>query len=102
MSNSLSIIRFEIKPIVFMIISAIITTLFLFYIDEGFYSFAWMKQGGAWIVFALFTAAFTSFQFILAYPFQKLLVKKKAFVASMIIAFLPLALIMAILLVLLN
>jgi hypothetical protein len=29
-------------------------TLFLFYIDEGFYSFAWMKQAGAWIVFFIY------------------------------------------------
>lgn len=34
--------------------TASVLTAFLFYIDEGYYSFAWMKSLGAWIVFFIY------------------------------------------------
>lgn len=93
MNNTLQLNHLPSRPLFYMVLSAVICTLFLFYIDEGYYSFAWMKQGGAWIVFGLFICFFTLVQFILAYPFKKLLDKRRAFVASFIIAFFPLCLI---------
>lgn len=38
--------------------------LFLFYIDEGYYNFQWMKQTGNWIVFGLYLAIFSLGQLI--------------------------------------
>lgn len=92
MNYTLQIKSIQSRPIFYMILSALISSLFLFYIDEGYYSFAWMKQRGAWFVFGLFVCILTSVQFVLAYPFQKLLNKRKAFIASIAIALLPLCL----------
>ena len=39
--------------------AAIGLTLFLFFIDEGFYDFRWLSDPGNWIAFAIYvTAAF--------------------------------------------
>lgn len=35
-------------------IASISIVMFLFYLDEGFYNFNWMKEPGAWIVFFLY------------------------------------------------
>jgi hypothetical protein len=35
---------------------AIIFTLFLFYIDEGYYDFRWMKRAGNWVPFVIYVA----------------------------------------------
>jgi len=48
--------------VLFPLLSSIIITLFLFYIDEGLYSFAWMKQAAAWIVFGIYTLIFFTLQ----------------------------------------
>lgn len=42
------------KVIYLSLINAVIIALFLFYIDEGYYNFAWMKSTGNWIVFFLY------------------------------------------------
>jgi len=42
----------------FYLMIATLTTLFLFYIDEGYYSFAWMAEPGAWIIFSFYIAIF--------------------------------------------
>jgi hypothetical protein len=38
------------------LIFAIIFTLFLFYIDEGYYDFRWMQRAGNWIPFVVYVA----------------------------------------------
>lgn len=38
--------------------SSILVTMFLFYIDEGYYSFQWMTSIGAWIVFLIYASVF--------------------------------------------
>ena len=44
-----------------IIISTLLITLFLFYIDEGYYDFRWMKEPGNWLAFVLYiTAIFLS------------------------------------------
>lgn len=37
----------EFKSTSFAVVSSVTVTLFLFYIDEGYYSFAWMKSAVA-------------------------------------------------------
>lgn len=41
---------------------AIIFTFLLFYIDEGYYDFRWMKEWGNWIVFLLYVGVMYVFQ----------------------------------------
>ena len=38
--------------------TSVIVTLFLFYIDEGYYSFQWMLSAGAWIIFLIYVSFF--------------------------------------------
>lgn len=38
--------------------SSVLVTLFLFYIDEGYYSFRWMTNAGAWIIFLIYVSVF--------------------------------------------
>lgn len=40
------------------LLSSILVTLFLFYIDEGYYSFQWMTNAGAWIIFVIYVFVF--------------------------------------------
>lgn len=44
--------------IIMYLSSSVIVTMFLFYIDEGYYSFQWMTSFGAWIVFLTYTFVF--------------------------------------------
>ncbi len=48
--------------VLFPLFSSIFITFFLFYIDEGLYSFAWMKQTAAWIVFSMYVLIFFTLQ----------------------------------------
>jgi uncharacterized protein YqgC (DUF456 family) len=38
------------------LIVALLVTQFLFFIDEGYYDFRWMKSIGNWIVYIIYTA----------------------------------------------
>jgi nitric oxide reductase large subunit len=55
----------------FLVGISVLTTLFLFYIDEGYYSFAWMKEWGSWIVFLIYVGVFTFIQYIIRLFFLK-------------------------------
>jgi len=48
--------------VLFPLISSILATFFLFYIDEGLYSFAWTKEIGAWVVFSIYVLIFFTLQ----------------------------------------
>lgn len=37
-------------------IASLLVTFFLFFIDEGYYDFRWMKDPGNWLVFAFYVA----------------------------------------------
>lgn len=41
----------ENKDVLTLIISAVGITFFIFFIDEGYYNFNWMKNIGNWIMF---------------------------------------------------
>ena len=54
----------------FLIIS-VVASLFLFYIDEGFYNFQWMKFWGNWIVFIIYAVIIFLVQQLFAFIFKK-------------------------------
>ncbi len=39
-------------------------TTFLFFIDEGYYSFKWMREAGNWLLFAIYTFGILSGQIV--------------------------------------
>ena len=47
------------------LITSTLLTLILFFIDEGYYSLAWMLEPGAWFVFAIYVFIFSSVQIFL-------------------------------------
>jgi hypothetical protein len=49
------------------VISAALPVLFFFYVDEGYYSFAWMRVPGAWIVFIFYTFMYVGFQLLIKF-----------------------------------
>ena len=54
----------------FVIIS-VVASLFLFYIDEGYYNFQWMKFWGNWIVFIIYAVIIFLVQQLFAFIFKK-------------------------------
>ena len=57
-------------PSLHTILPAAITTLvmvmFLFYIDEGYYDFRWMRNAGNWLMFVVYLAFVFPMQWLLA------------------------------------
>ena len=45
-------------------LSALVIVMFLFFIDEGYYDFRWMKDAGNWLVFVFYLAFFFLFQWL--------------------------------------
>ena len=54
----------------FLIIS-VVASLFLFYIDEGYYNFQWMKSWGNWIVFMIYAVIIFLVQQLFALIFSE-------------------------------
>jgi hypothetical protein len=48
------------------LIPSVALVLFLFYIDEGWYSFRWMLNWGNWAVFVLYMILITPFFWLIA------------------------------------
>lgn len=44
------------------LISALLIVMFLFFIDEGYYDFRWMKDPGNWVVFVIYMIIFFPIQ----------------------------------------
>jgi hypothetical protein len=63
--------QFSAQVFVHLLTSAI-PVLFFFYIDEGYYSFAWMREPGAWLIFMFYTLIYTGIQLLI-----KILLPKK-------------------------
>ncbi|REJ80840.1 MAG: hypothetical protein DWQ44_04780 [Bacteroidetes bacterium] len=59
---------------IYLLISLLIT-LFLFYTDEGYYNFNWMKDPGAWIAFVVYAFSIFAAQLASALLFNKLKLK---------------------------
>lgn len=49
----------------------LLITLVLFYIDEGYYDFRWMKQPGNWVPFFLYWGAMIFGEFLMHYMLPK-------------------------------
>jgi hypothetical protein len=47
-----------------LLASSVIITLFLFYIDEGYYNFKWMLQLSNWFVFVIYIVPIFGFQLL--------------------------------------
>ena len=73
----------SVKFILPLFISLVIT-LFLFYIDEGFYNFKWMLNVGNWIAFLIYVAVIYGVQLLLTLPFfrfaQKFIITATKFI----------------------
>jgi len=61
----------ETEKFILPVLNAMVITLFLFYIDEGFYDFRWMLNIGNWIVFLVYVAAIYGIQLILILPIYR-------------------------------
>lgn len=48
---------------------ALVYTLFLFYIDEGYNDFRWMKDPGNWIIFVVYVSIITGTLILCDYMF---------------------------------
>ncbi|MDI1356395.1 MAG: hypothetical protein PSX36_15875 [bacterium] len=53
------------------VLTAILLILFLFYIDEGYYNFKWMKEPGNWVAFVIYLLAFVFGQIISSFLILK-------------------------------
>lgn len=47
---------------------AVVTTTFLFYIDEGNYNFGWTRNIGNWLVFLVYVGVIYGVQLLFALP----------------------------------
>lgn len=60
------------KKYLIVLLNAIVITLFLFYIDEGYYNFNWMKEKGAWLIFSIYVMLIASLQLFLYNQIQRI------------------------------
>ncbi len=51
--------------------TSIILTLFLAFIDEGYYSFEWMADPGSWIAVIIYASLFFALQYFVLLLFLK-------------------------------
>ncbi len=52
------------RRIILSLCCALTATLFMFYIDEGYYNFNWMLKPGNWIPFFIYAGAILGIQLI--------------------------------------
>lgn len=67
--------RFKVEPsnLLGYITLVVLLTMYMFYIDEGYFSFAWMSEPGAWFVFSLYSVFFLVILLCIdAFTFRKL------------------------------
>ena len=86
-----SSIRKDIVPI----IAALVLVNFLFWADEGYYDFRWMKSGGNWFFFLVYTGCVLAGQIFVKDVFFKK-VKEKYQTPLTILTGIPLGLILVI------
>ncbi len=58
------------KEVKVQLIIAVALTLFLCYIDEGFYNFNWMLEWDNWLAFVIYVALFWAIQMLLSKLFK--------------------------------
>lgn len=73
------------RDLLIPLISSLIITLILFYMDEGYYNFKWMLSWGNWIPFVIYVAIFFAVQLFLNWLiFHRLLGWNNGFALSML------------------
>ena len=61
-------------------ISTVAIVMFLFYIDEGYYDFRWMRNAGNWLMFVVYLAFVFPIQWLLAGMLGRLAGKRRSIV----------------------
>jgi hypothetical protein len=93
MSQTQSLPARQSEDLVSPLISALLIVMFLFFIDEGYYDFRWMKDPGNWFVFMIYMIIFFPVQWgISHFVFSRLAGWKKT--AALVGITIPLALIL--------
>ena len=54
------------------LVLAAVFTLFLFYIDEGYYNFKWMLDAGSWVVYFLYVIVFFGLFSLVTFSFKRI------------------------------
>ena len=62
--NSITAQSSEAKNLLILYLSALFVILVLAYMDEGYYSFAWMADPGSWVAVILFSGCIFVAEFI--------------------------------------
>jgi hypothetical protein len=63
------------KNILTFAFTSILLTMFLFYIDEGYYNFNWMLKWSNWFAFLLYAVPLFGFQVLISYGLKKVFPK---------------------------
>lgn len=61
------------KELLFPLLSALFITLFLFFIDEGYYNFSWMLKLANWAAFVIYFIPLFGIPFLLVQFLKKLI-----------------------------
>ncbi|PLX04171.1 MAG: hypothetical protein C0595_04475 [Marinilabiliales bacterium] len=72
----------EKRQIIILLIASTLISLFLFYIDEGYYDFNWMNNIGNWIAFMFYTFGIFGGQIL----FSKIILKKISLKLNLILS----------------
>ncbi|MEQ9262413.1 MAG: hypothetical protein RLP14_04540 [Owenweeksia sp.] len=59
------------KNYLLLVLSSLLLTLFLFFIDEGYYDFRWTKDWGNWIAFGIYVSGIYFGQWFVYYLMQR-------------------------------
>ena len=70
------------KELLFPLLSALFITLFLFYIDEGYYNFNWMLKASNWAAFIIYFVPLFGIPFLLIQFLKKYLAINTNYILS--------------------
>ncbi len=73
------------KEILFPLLSALFITLFLFYIDEGYYNFKWMLKATNWSAFIIYFVPLFGIPFLLIQFLKKYLTVNVNYILSIML-----------------
>jgi hypothetical protein len=69
-------------------VATFLIVMFLFYIDEGYYDFRWMKDWGNWVVFCIYLMLVFPVMWLLAYVLTRRLAGWKQYLVLSVIGLL--------------
>ena len=69
-----------------LLFGTLMVTHFLFYIDEGYYDFRWMRDIGNWIMFLIYTIVLSSLQLLVFEVTSRIYRRRGSVVVSVIAA----------------